>query len=115
MKLTTVAAYVFWVIAAAFLMRFELRTDDSGVVVLFILAITFVLGLLHPRHAWQWALLVGPCVPAAHLIFGSQGTDLTDVKSFALLLGFVTVVGLVGSYAGVLARKALAPLVGQPG
>jgi hypothetical protein len=109
MKLTTIAAYLFWLAAAAFLMRFELHTDDTGIVVLSILVITFVLGFFHPRHAWQWALLVGPCIPAAHLIFGAQGTSLHTVKDFALLTCFVLAVGFAGSYSGVLARKLIWP------
>jgi hypothetical protein len=69
-KLTGLLPYALWIAAAAFLMRVELRNDDAGVVAFLVLAITFVLGVIHPRHAWQWALLVGPCVPAAHLFFG---------------------------------------------
>ena len=97
--LTTAAAYLFCLAAMFFLGRFELRTDDSGVVVFFVLAITFVLGCLHPRHAWQWAA-AGLCVPAADLFWGT--TKSTDILLIAL---FVTAIGLAGSYAGVLMRK----------
>jgi hypothetical protein len=59
MKATTLACYLFCTAADAFLGRYELHTDDTGVEVFFILLATFVLGCWHPRRAWQWALLVG--------------------------------------------------------
>ena len=108
MKLDTIAAYVVWLPAILFLGRFELHTDDTGVEVFFLLAITFVLGLLHPRHAWQWALLVGPCIPAAQLFFGHP----RNAGGTALLLGFVIALGFAGAYAGALLRKGAATLGG---
>ena len=98
---TKVAAYVFCCAAGAFLARFDLRTDDTGVEALFILAATFVLGCLHPRRAWQWALLVGPCAPAAELVFGTH----PNLKDLPLIALFVIALGLAGSYAGVMLRK----------
>lgn len=106
MKLMNIAAYVLWIAAAAFLMRFELHSDDAGVIAFFILLATCLLGSLHPRHAWQWAFLVGPAVPAADLIFGSshQPFELPDAGK---LFAFVVAIGLVGAYLGVLLRKTL--------
>ncbi len=99
-----IAAYLFCLAAGAFLARFELRTDDAGVEVFLILLATFLLGCIHPRHAWRWALLVGPWVPGAQFFFGSGAQSLS---SLGLLLGFVIAVGLAGSYAGALLRKAV--------
>lgn len=64
-KLSALAAYLFCAAATTFLMSFERRTDDAGVVTFFILAMTFVLGCIHPRRARLWSL-AGLCVPAAH-------------------------------------------------
>ncbi len=100
MTRTAIAAYAFCLAAGAFLARFELHTDDSGVEVFLILAITFLLGCLHPRRAWQWALLVGAWIPGADLAFGKQG-----LRGAALLMAFVSAVGLAGSYAGALLRQ----------
>ena len=82
-KLTGIMAYAFWIPAVLFLGRYELRTDDTGVELFFVLLITFILGSLHPRHAWQWALLVGPCIPAAEWLFGhvDVGTTVYIVSS----------------------------------
>jgi hypothetical protein len=52
MKLTARLPYDLWIAAAGFLIRFELCTGGAGVVAFLVLAITFVLGAVHPRHAW---------------------------------------------------------------
>src|SRR5690242_17541367 len=103
MRIASIAAYVFWVPAVLFLGRFELHTDDTGVEVAFLLAITFILGTLHPRHAWQWGLLVGPCIPAAQVLFGGARIS----SGLALLLAVVVAIGMAGAYAGALLGKGL--------
>ena len=112
MKLAVAATYLFALAAAIFLGRFELRTDDAGVVAFFILVIAFLLGCLHPRHAWQWALLVGPAVPLAHVFFPSRSHAMTGAGDLALLMVFVLALGFIGSYSGVLARKIISSMVG---
>ena len=102
MKVTDILAYVFWVPAVLFLGRFELHTDDTGVEVGLLLAITFILGTLHPRHAWQWALLVGPCIPLTQLVFGNVQPSVT-----AVLLPILIALGLAGSYAGAGVRRVI--------
>lgn len=109
MKVSTLACYAFCLAAGAFLGRYELHTDDTGVEVFFILLATFVLGCWHPRHAWQWALLVGPCAPAADWIFKSGQTGLLGITVAVIAFG------LVGSYAGVLLRKGLSVSAGHAG
>jgi len=107
MKLISLLAYAVWIPAAAFLGYFELHTDDTGVEVFILLAITFLLGSLHPRHAWQWALLVGPVIPAADLLFGHPQPGRSPLAGLALLCAVVVVLGMAGSYAGALLRKAI--------
>jgi hypothetical protein len=109
MKATTLACYVFCTAAGGFLGRYELHTDDTGVEVFFILLATFVLGCWHPRRAWQWALLVGPCAPAADWIFKPTQTGL------AVITAVVIAIGLVGSYAGALLRKGFGLPAGDEG
>jgi hypothetical protein len=104
MKLTTLAAYLSCVAAMIFLGRFELRTDDAGVVVLFILVITFILGWLHPRRAWLWPF-AGWCVPAVHLFWRTANSELNGGSGILILTAFVTFIGFAGSYSGALLRK----------
>ena len=103
MKLTGILAYVFWPPAVLFLGRYDLRTDDTGVEVFFLLLITFILGCLHPRRAWQWAVLVGPAIPLTELLFGRS----QNFAGAMLLLAVVTALGLAGSYMGAGLRRAM--------
>jgi len=112
-KIPAAAAYVLCAASAVFLARLELHSDDAGVIAFFILACAGVLGFLHPRHAWQWALLVGPSVPIADLIFRAGRAPVNSVAGVGLLLLFVIAVGLAGSYSGALLRSGVARLVGE--
>jgi hypothetical protein len=109
MKAATIACYAFALAVGAFLGRFELHTDDTGVEVCFILLATFLLGCWHPRHAWQWALLVGAWIPGADLIFKPSQTGLPAIAAVVL------VIGLAGSYTGALLRKGMALSTGHDG
>jgi hypothetical protein len=112
MKIATLSCYGFCVAAGAFLAYYELHSDDTGLEVLLILAFTFILGCWHPRHAWQWALLVGPWAPAADL-FGKAQHSLHG--SLASVAAVVVVIGLVGSYLGALLRKGISTAVTHAG
>jgi len=115
MKPGQIAAYVFCLAAGLFLARFELHTDDTGVEVGMILALSFILGAWQPQHAWQWALLVGPWAPAAELWARMSGVARNDVSSaggLALLTVVVVVLGLGGAYAGALLRRGLQAAAG---
>ena len=102
------AAYLFCLAAGAFLGRFELSSDDTGVEVGLLLIATFILGCWHPRHAWQWPLLVGLWIPAAELVFHKSPVN----TSSAVVAGFVLLVGFAGSYLGLFVRKAVTGGVG---
>jgi hypothetical protein len=110
MKIGAVAPYLFCLAVGLFLAYFELHTDDTGVEVFFILLCTFTLGCWHPRHAWQWGLLVGPWAPAAdlwQLNFGTVKPDLSHAPALPLLACVIIAIGMVGSYAGALLRKGV--------
>jgi hypothetical protein len=101
-SLAAIGAYALAAAAAIFLGRFELHTDDTGVEVGLILLTTFLLGCLHPRQAWQWALLVGSSIPLAHLLFGKA-----QFPGLAVITSFVLATGLIGSYSGAFLRRAI--------
>src|SRR5947208_204212 len=106
MKAATVAIYLFCFAATGLLARYDLHTDDTGVEVFLILMVTFLLGYLHPRRAWQWALLVGPCIPAVELAAAARTPNL---RNAVLLAGFLIALGLAGSYSGAFVRRLAAP------
>ena len=104
MSKTALTAYLFWLACCAFLARFELHTDDTGIEAGLLLLFSFALGCFYPRRAWLWAML-GLSIPAAELIWGhaqfpTQGSQL-------LVAGFVLGVGAMGSFLGAFLRKAL--------
>jgi hypothetical protein len=101
-KLISAASYLFCAAAIAFLSHLELHSDDTGVEVFFILLTTFLLGCWHPARAWQWALLVGLCVPAAGWIWRTP----RPAVDFAVP-AFVIAAGLAGSYGGALLRRVI--------
>ena len=117
MKRPILAPYAFCLAAAAFLAWFELHTDDTGLEVIYILAVTFALGCWRPRNAWQWALLVGPWAPAADILRAILGgpTGIPIHGGLASVAIAVVVVGLIGSYAGALLRKGIRTAAGNAG
>jgi hypothetical protein len=108
MKPATLAAYLFCFAATALLARYDLHTDDAGVEDFLILVVTFLLGCLHPRRAWQWALLVGASIPAVELLAGARAPEMKQAWDLALLTGFLIALGLTGSYAGAFIRRLAA-------
>ena len=104
-----IAAYVLFLTILILLGRYELRTDDTGMVVFFILLSAFVLTWMNPERRWLWSV-VGWCVPVAEQFWGKPLSGLPDLKSRLFLLAFVTVVGLGGSFAASLVKRTTALL-----
>jgi len=104
--MTGFAAVVFGMAAAIFLGRFELRSDDAGVEVFFVLLFTLILGCWCPKRAWV-ASLLGLSIPVAELIWGQPRPSLSHPAGLAMLAGFMLVLGVVGSYSGAFIRRFL--------
>jgi hypothetical protein len=68
--------------------------DDTGISATAVFTSCGILGAVHPRRAWQWALAVGLWLP--ELGIAVQG----NYESWAALA-----VALMGAYAGKLVRK----------
>jgi hypothetical protein len=94
-------AIVLGIAAAAADLVFARPEIASALIVIF----AFLLGLAYPRHAWQWALLIGICVPFATLIARAAGyanptrPDNFFVSYLALVPGFI------GAYSAAALRK----------
>ena len=105
--------FVLFAVMMLFLARFELRTDDAGMVVLLTGLFAFVLGYLNPAQAKLWAL-VGVCVPLVHVVV-RPGTFIIEpqrgpgsMAGLALLGLLMLAVGATGSYLGIRARRGFA-------
>jgi hypothetical protein len=69
--------------------------DDAGITATAIFLVTATLGAAMPSRAWVWALAVGGCILLLNVLLnGNYGAGL------ALVIAFI------GSYAGVMVRKA---------
>lgn len=68
-----------------------------------IVVFTFLLALAYPRQAWQWALLIGICVPFATLIARAVGyTNPARPDNF-----FVSYLALVPAFIGAYSAAGL--------
>jgi len=73
--------------------------DDTGVSAAMVLAASGLMGAIHPRRAWVWALAVGLWVPVMGLALDSAAFHPASV----LALAFST----VGAYAGAFIGRLL--------
>jgi hypothetical protein len=91
-----------------FLVRFDLHTDDTGVLVFLMLATGFLLGAIQPRYAWAWGLLLGGSIILAewyNAVFLTPRPSMQSFWSSALVALFVLSISMAGAYAGALIRK----------
>ena len=96
------------VVAGLALAWVYLHTDDDAFVVLPLLGATGLLGLIRPRRAWRWALLVGIWLPLGQLFTLVTKIPLpyqNNWEGVVAVLGIALVLGLVGTYAGALLRR----------
>jgi len=114
MKSLKIHVLALFVVMVLFLGRFELHSDDAGMVVFFTLLFAFVLAYLQPAWARLWAL-VGLCVPLAHIVIRPglvvvepQPAHLSTVD-FALIAILMVAVGSTGSFLGTRIRRAMLP------
>ena len=68
--------------------------DDTGITVGMILIGTFILGVVHPKHSWVWALSVGIWIPIWNIVLHNNYGSIIAI-AFAM----------AGAYSGALIRK----------
>jgi hypothetical protein len=100
------------IIAAVAVGYLNTHTDESLVVLPAVVALTGILGLLSPRSAWRWALLIGLAVPLSQLIFLALNlhvpypNGLADIPPSLLAV----IPAVAGAYLGVVVSGMLAQL-----
>jgi hypothetical protein len=76
------------------------RHDADDTVLTVLLAGSFLCGIIHPKGAWWWALLIGLGLPGGRILMHLTGfTHATDAE-----LPLVFVPTFVGAYAGAAVR-----------
>jgi hypothetical protein len=103
-----VLAWVCLIIALAggiFAGWVDFNNDEPQAAVLVILVITLLLGLIQPRLAWLWAIIVALSLPAVYLVATNLGYQPVSPPSpgwYASLLALIP--AFIGAYAGALGR-----------
>ena len=96
---------VFSIAGGAFAGWVDFNNDEPQAAVLVILVVTFLTGLIFPRKAWLWAIIVALCLPGVYLFARSLGYQPVSPPSpgwYASLLAIIP--ALIGAYSGALAR-----------
>jgi hypothetical protein len=86
----------------------DFNNDEVQAAVLVILVMTFFLGMILPRRAWLWALIVALCLPGVYLIavgLGYQPVSPPSPGWYASLIALIP--AFIGAYAGALAHVAI--------
>ena len=93
----------------------DFNNDEPQAAVLVILVVTFILGLIQPRKAWLWAIIVALSLPAVYLFARSLGYQPFSPPSpgwYASLLALIP--AFIGAYAGALGRVILSSVFVKP-
>jgi hypothetical protein len=86
----------------------DFNNNEPQAAALVILTFTFLLGLILPRKAWLWAILVGLCLPGVYLLatgFGYQPVDTPSPGWYASILALIP--AFIGAYAGAFGRVVI--------
>ncbi len=106
--LRTTASWLVAAVLCLFLARYDLRTDDTGVELVFLIMAGAILALIDPRRPWRWGLLLGGTIVAAEIynrIFGVPRSSLGGWWGYALV-GLVTITaGSIGAFAAAGVRR----------
>jgi hypothetical protein len=83
----------------------DFNNDEVQAAVLVILVVTFLLGLIQPRKAWLWAIIVALCLPGMYFFLHGMGYQPKSPPSpgwYASLLALIP--AFMGAYCGALMR-----------
>ncbi len=86
----------------------DFNNDEPQAAVIVIVVFTGLLGLIQPRKAWRWALVVGLGVPIVYVIATALGYHAKSVGEpgwYASLIALIP--AFISTYCGVLVRKAI--------
>jgi hypothetical protein len=109
-KKSDVLQYVLAVVLGIAAGIVDVRLSDLLVTAVSVMIATMMLGLLRPRNAWRWMVIIAACVPlvqlAAHYLLKERFYSSHIYLSFS---GFLT--GTAGAYAGAFARMGIDLLI----
>ena len=86
----------------------DLHNNEVQAPLLMLLLSTIVLGIIQPRKAWLWALLVGmwiPLGPVLALVVGGINTNYPDPLRTTISLLPVFIPAFMGAYFGAMLSR----------
>ncbi len=86
----------------------DFNNDEVQAAVLVILVVTFLTGMIAPRKAWLWAVIVALCLPGIYLMATQLGylpVSPPNPVWYASLLALIP--AFIGAYSGALSRVIL--------
>jgi hypothetical protein len=88
----------------------DVRLSDLLVTAIAVMLSTLILGMLRPKHAWRWMVIVAACVPIVQLLAHHfLHEKFYSSHIYLAYSGFLT--GTAGAYAGAFARMGIDLLV----
>jgi hypothetical protein len=109
-RTSLIVTYVFAVCAAAWIARFDLRTNNTRVVVFAMLLSAFLCSAVQAQYATLWALLVGFAVPIAEIYSAAAGAPrpgLGAAISLVTLALITLAIGFTGAAIALLFHKII--------
>ncbi len=70
-----------------------------------ILLFSFIAGMLQPKGAWRWAILIGLSIPVSYFITFALGQRAVDAPRYPITLVVLVIPALIATYFGVLVNR----------
>src|SRR5579859_8153604 len=94
--LTVVLALAFGVLLG----YIDLNSREVQLPMACLLLFSFTLGVLQPRAAWRWGVLMGLSLPIAYFVALALNYRAIDAPRYPLSLAVLVIPALIAAYAG---------------
>lgn len=114
MSRKSIAVLVFVLVGAVFIGYIDLNADEVIVPMSFILLFSGIAGVVQPRGAWRWGLIIGLSVMlSSFFALATNFQTREPVTRFPITLAVLVIPSLVAAYAGVLIHRVIASAQGS--
>lgn len=74
-----------------------------------LLLFSFTLGVVQPKAAWRWGVLMGLSLPAAYFVAFALNLRAVDAPRYPITLVVLVIPALVAAYGGALVQRLSQP------
>ncbi len=74
-----------------------------------LLLFSFTLGVMQPKAAWRWGVLMGLSLPTAYFVALALNYRAVDTPRYPITLVVLVIPALVAAYGGALAQRLSQP------